>query len=78
LPHRCRPAGRRGGRARRRVAFAYTFGLALQQKANLATVGAGSRRSTVWRVVSSRWWVLGFVLGVAGFLLHGVALAVGS
>jgi drug/metabolite transporter (DMT)-like permease len=59
-------------------AFAYTLGLALQQKANLATVAAGSRRSTVWRVVSRRWWVLGFVLGVAGFVLHGMALAVGS
>ncbi|HEY1282828.1 MAG TPA: DMT family transporter [Acidimicrobiales bacterium] len=59
-------------------AFAYTLGLALQQKANLATVGAGTRRSTVWRVVSSRWWVLGFVLGVGGFVLHGMALAVGS
>jgi drug/metabolite transporter (DMT)-like permease len=59
-------------------AFAYTLGLALQQKANLATVEASSRRSTAWRVVSSRWWVLGFALGVAGFVLHGVALAVGS
>jgi drug/metabolite transporter (DMT)-like permease len=60
-------------------AFAYTLGLALQQKANVATVGAGgSRATTVWRVVSSRWWIAGFVLGVAGFFLHGVALAVGS
>jgi drug/metabolite transporter (DMT)-like permease len=60
-------------------AFAYTLGLALQQKANLATVGsAGSRLSIVWRVVSSRWWIVGFVLGVGGFVLHGVALAIGS
>jgi drug/metabolite transporter (DMT)-like permease len=59
-------------------AFAYTLGLALQQKANMATVGVGSRRSIVWRVVSSRWWVFGFLLGGAGFVLHGVALAVGS
>jgi drug/metabolite transporter (DMT)-like permease len=60
-------------------AFAYTLGLALQQKANLATIGSsGSRLSTVWRVVSSRWWIVGFALGVGGFILHGVALAVGS
>jgi drug/metabolite transporter (DMT)-like permease len=60
-------------------AFAYTLSLALQQKANLAAVGAvGSRATTVWRVVSSPRWIAGFVLGVAGFFLHGVALAVGS
>jgi drug/metabolite transporter (DMT)-like permease len=60
-------------------AFGYTLGLALQQKANLTTVGStSSRLRTVWRVVSNRMWILGFVLGVGGFLLHGVALAIGS
>ncbi len=60
-------------------AFTYTLGLALQQKANLPTVGAGtSRMRTLLRVVSSPVWLAGFGLGVSGFFMHGVALAIGS
>ncbi|HJY25309.1 MAG TPA: hypothetical protein VJ649_06520, partial [Actinomycetes bacterium] len=61
------------------AAFAYTCGLALQQKANLETPTSGAGlAATVRRVVLNRWWLAGFGLGVAGFVVHGVALALGS
>ena len=63
-------------------AFTYTFGLALQQKANLATptmpAAPGRGIRTAGRVIANPVWLAGFGLGVFGFLLHGVALAVGS
>jgi len=62
-------------------AFTYTFGLALQQKANLVTpavAGPASIARTAVRVVAHPWWLGGFALGVVGFLMHGVALAAGS
>lgn len=61
------------------AAFVYTFGLALQQKANLVSPpGAGGFLATVRHVVFHPLFLLGFGLGVVGFLLHGVALALGS
>jgi drug/metabolite transporter (DMT)-like permease len=60
-------------------AFTYTFGLALQQKANLATPDTSSSGArTAVRVVLHPFWLAGFVLGVFGFGMHGVALAAGS
>ena len=60
------------------AAFAYTCGLALQQKANLETpTSSAGLAATVRRVVLNRWWLGGFGLGVAGFVVHGVALALG-
>jgi drug/metabolite transporter (DMT)-like permease len=60
-------------------AFTYTFGLALQQKANLATPAtSASGARTAVRVVLHPWWLMGFGLGVVGFFMHGVALAAGS
>jgi drug/metabolite transporter (DMT)-like permease len=60
-------------------AFTYTFGLALQQKANLATPASPSSGArTAVRVVLHPWWLAGFGLGLVGFAMHGVALAAGS
>jgi drug/metabolite transporter (DMT)-like permease len=60
-------------------AFTYTFGLALQQKANLATpASSASGARTAVRVVLHPFWLAGFALGLVGFLMHGVALAAGS
>ncbi len=60
-------------------AFTYTFGLALQQKGNLATPdSASSGAHTALRVVLHPWWLAGFALGLVGFAMHGVSLAAGS
>jgi len=59
-------------------AFTYTLGLALQQKANLATPYESSTGRTALRVVRQPWWLAGFGLGVIGFVMHGVSLAAGS
>lgn len=59
-------------------AFTYTLGLALQQKANLATPSTTSTGRTVLRVVRHPLWLAGFGLGLVGFAMHGVSLAAGS
>src|SRR3954468_391488 len=59
-------------------AFTYTLGLALQQKANLATPSTTSTGRTVLRVVRHPLWLAGFGLGLGGFAMHGVSLAAGS
>src|SRR5690242_19821252 len=59
-------------------AFVYTLGLALQQKANLATPFTSSTGRTALRIVRQPWWVAGFGLGLVGFAMHGVSLAAGS
>ena len=59
-------------------AFTYTLGLALQQKANLATPYTSSTGRTALRVVRQPWWLAGFGLGLIGFAMHGVSLAAGS
>lgn len=61
------------------AAFVYTFGLALQQKANLVSpAGTGGFAATLRHVVFNPLFLIGFGLGVVGFLLHGAALALGS
>ncbi len=59
-------------------AFLYTFGLAYQQQANVEASSSGGTLVKVRAVVTSRRWVLGFTFGIVGFVLHGVALALGS
>jgi drug/metabolite transporter (DMT)-like permease len=71
-----------GGALSVAAAFVYTFGLALQQKGNLASAADREpdegRVRTVVRVVTHPLWLAGFILGLLGFTLHGVALHIGA